>query len=428
MAIELKVPTVGESITEAVVGEWLKAVGDFVREDEMVVVLETDKVNVDLLAPASGVLTEILQQEGAEVAVGETIGWIEPRQEETTVGEIRESPPEPPTSDVPSESSELADAPLDSSSEPIATPAARRVLAEHGLEATSIPGTGKGGRVLKEDVLRHLEKAFEPDPTAKTTPPPPPSRPAASEMKPPLPAPSSWSSAGREEEMVRMTTLRRRLAERLVQSQQSAALLTTFNDVDMSEVMALRRQHREAFQTRHGTKLGFMSFFVKAVIEGLKAVPELNAELRDDTIVYRNYFDIGVAVGGGKGLVVPVIRNAERLSFAGVEKTLAELAGRARENRLTLDELQGGTFTISNGGIYGSLLSTPIVNPPQSGILGMHRIEERPVVRGGEVVVRPMMYLALTYDHRLVDGREAVTFLVKVKEAIEQPSRILLEV
>jgi 2-oxoglutarate dehydrogenase E2 component (dihydrolipoamide succinyltransferase) len=307
-------------------------------------------------------------------------------------------------------------------------PAAQRVLAEHGVEAAQVTPTGPGGRLLKEDVLRHLQEATTPDvapaPTAPVDAPVPP---VASTETAPTPEVTPPRAGAREEEAVPMSPLRRRVAERLVQAQQSAALLTTFNEIDMSGVRGLREAHQEAFQQRHQVKLGIMSFFVKAVIEGLKRIPELNAEIRGTDIVYRNYYDIGIAVGGGRGLVVPVLRNAERLSFGMIETTIADFARRAQANRLTLEELQGGTFTISNGGVYGSLLSTPIVNPPQSGVLGLHLIQDRPVARGGQVVVRPMMYVALTYDHRIVDGREAVTFLRHVKACVEEPARILLE-
>jgi 2-oxoglutarate dehydrogenase E2 component (dihydrolipoamide succinyltransferase) len=300
-------------------------------------------------------------------------------------------------------------------------PAARRLLAERGVEAEQVPPTGPGGRLLKEDVLRHLEAGAVPKAPA------PPARAPEDRASVPEAAPPR-AAEGREEEAVPMSLLRRRVAERLVAAQQTAALLTTFNEIDMSALRALRQAHQEAFQQRYEVKLGIMSFFVKAVIEALKLVPELNAEIRGADIVYRNYYDIGIAVGGGRGLVVPVIRNAERLGFGAIESAIADLARRAQANQLTLDELQGGTFTISNGGIYGSLLSTPIVNPPQSGILGLHAIQDRPVARDGQVVVRPMMYVALTYDHRIVDGREAVTFLRHVKACVEEPARILLEV
>jgi 2-oxoglutarate dehydrogenase E2 component (dihydrolipoamide succinyltransferase) len=306
-------------------------------------------------------------------------------------------------------------------------PAAARVMAEHGIKAENVSGSGPGGRVLKEDVLKQVdglqkEKAAPAAPSPM--PPAAPAGPTASKAAPGAEAQSGF----RQEQVVPMTRLRKTLAERLVQAQQNAALLTTFNEVDMSEVMNLRKQYQDQFVQKYGLKLGFMSFFVKAVVDALRLIPQVNAEIRGTDIVYRNYFDIGVAVGGGKGLVVPVLRNAERLSFAQIETAIGEFAKKAKENKLTLEELQGGTFTISNGGVYGSLLSTPIVNPPQSGILGMHAIQERPIALDGQVVIRPMMYIALTYDHRIVDGREAVTFLKRIKEVIENPTRILLEV
>ncbi len=416
MAIELKIPSVGESITEVMVGEWLKSEGDWVPKDEPVVIIETDKVNVELAAEKPGILTKILKQDGEDAEVGDVVGLMEEAEAPAGAGAAGEAEaPEPAEAPAPPAPEPAAAAePQPAGEPPRVMPAAARLLAEHGLEARDVEATGPGGRLLKEDVLRHVEGAPKPGPAPAASPPP-----AAA------PAPIAGA---RQEETVRMTLLRRRVAERLVEAQHSAALLTTFNEVDMSRVMALRKRYQESFVKQHGIKLGFMSFFVKAAVEALKAVPQVNAEIRGDSVVYRGYQDIGVAVGGGKGLVVPVIRNAERLSFAEVEKTIAELAGRARENKLSIDELQGGTFTISNGGIYGSLLSTPIVNPPQSGILGMHKIEERPVAVDGEVVIRPMMYLALTYDHRIIDGREAVTFLVRLKERIEDPTRILLEV
>ena len=296
-------------------------------------------------------------------------------------------------------------------------PAAQRALADAGLSAGDVEATGPGGRLLKEDVQRHLERA-----------PSPASAPATTRSTPSAPRSTAGQGAFREEEVVPLTPLRKRIAERLVEAQQTAALLTTFNEIDMSAVKALRAEHKDAFEKRHGVRLGFMSFFVKAAIDALKLVPEVNAEFKDDAIVYKNYFDVGVAVGGGKGLVVPILRNAERMSFAEVELSINDLATRAKENKLQLDELTGGTFTISNGGVYGSLLSTPIVNPPQSGILGLHGIQERPVAENGQVVIRPMMYVALTYDHRIVDGREAVTFLRRIKDCVENPSRMLLEI
>ena len=459
MSIELKVPVVGESITEAMIGEWLKAEGDWVEQDEPLVIIETDKVNVELPAPESGTLTKILKQDGDDAAVGDVIGLMEAgekpagadakdsgkdsAQDAKSEDSAKDSKSKDSAKDSePKSKSEAKDSKTKDSktkaAEPEASesqeeasgdgervmPAARRALAEAGLEASDVEATGPGGRLLKEDVQRHVAAAESSAPAKATKS----SSDKAASAKSASPGPTAVSGGSRQEEVVKMTPLRRRVAQRLVESQQSAALLTTFNEVDMSAVIALRKQYQESFVKRYGIKLGFMSFFVKAAIDALKDVPQVNAEIRGDNVVYRNYQDIGVAVGGGKGLVVPVVRNAERLSFAGVEQAIAELAQKAKDSKLTLEELQGGTFTISNGGIYGSLLSTPIVNPPQSGILGLHKIEDRPIALNGEVVIRPMMYVALTYDHRLVDGREAVTFLVRIKERIEDPTRMLLEV
>ncbi len=396
MAIELKVPTIGESITEVEIGDWLIAEGEWVAEDTPVVVVESDKASLEVPAPAAGKLTKILKKTGEAATIGEVIGTLEAGAKPEA-----DQAPQPEAGQAPQPEAETR-----------VMPAAARALAQAGLQASQVAASGPGGRLLKEDV-----------PKAGTSPPPP----TAVAQAPAAPAPAPTTGA-RREEAVRMTTLRRRLAERLVEAQQTAALLTTFNEADMSAVIALREQYKDAFLKRHGVKLGFMSFFVKAVIAALREIPALNAEIRGQEIVYRHYYDVGVAVGGGKGLVVPVIRNAEQLSFAGIELAIADLATRARDNKLELSELQGGTFSISNGGIYGSMLSTPIVNPPQSGILGLHAIKDRPVALDGQVVIRPIMYLALTYDHRIVDGREAVTFLVRVKETVEQPSRLLLEV
>jgi 2-oxoglutarate dehydrogenase E2 component (dihydrolipoamide succinyltransferase) len=396
MSVEVKVPPVGESITEVTLGEWLRAEGDYVREDEPVVVVESDKVNLEVPAPASGRLVQVLKKSGATAKIGEVVAVIEEG--------------EAPRDTVSAPAAAPAAAPLDSN--PRVMPSAGRVLAQAGVDPRGVTGTGPGGRIVKEDAVRAVAEAAPPAPA-----------PAARAE-----APSAVTRGPRSEELVPMTPLRQTVARRLVEAQQNAALLTTFNEIDMSAVMGLRAEHKEAYEERYGLKLGFMSFFVKAVVDGLRAFPALNAEIRGTNIVYRGYYDIGVAVGGGKGLVVPVIRNAEHLSFAEIEKTIADLGKRAKENKLKLDELTGGTFSITNGGIYGSLLSTPIVNPPQSGILGMHGIQDRPIALNGQVVIRPMMYVALTYDHRLVDGREAVTFLKRVKQCVEQPVRLLLEV
>jgi len=431
MAIELKVPSVGESITEVQIGDWLVPEGQSVAKDGAIVVIETDKVTVELPAPSEGTVTKILKKKGEKAAVGEVIGYLENGAPAVKPGAKPEAKPEVKSGAKPearpgakpeakseakpeakaapkSEAKPGANAPAapPQAAEPRVMPSARRAMQEKGLSPAQVVPSGPGGRILKEDVLV-VEKA-------------PP-------VAPPAAAPAPASPGGREEELVPMTPMRKRIAERLLQAQSAAALLTTFNEIDMSVVVALRKEHQEEFQKRYGIKLGFMSFFVKAVIDALKIVPQLNAEVRGENIAYRNYYDIGVAVGGGKGLVVPVLRDADRMSFAQVETSIADLAKRAQENKLAIEELAGGTFTISNGGIYGSLLSTPIVNPPQSGILGLHAIQDRPVVREGQIVVRPMMYVAVTYDHRIVDGREAVSFLKRVKECIEAPARMLLE-
>jgi 2-oxoglutarate dehydrogenase E2 component (dihydrolipoamide succinyltransferase) len=417
MQIELKVPALGESITEVEIGDWLKKEGDSVARDENVVMIESDKATVELPSPNQGRLAKILKQKGSTASVGEVIGYLD----DSSNGKGAAPTPSPAVSPKPVKNDEPQKA-VPQPEQPRVMPSAERILAQQGIKPESVEGTGPGGRILKEDALRKASEKPS-DKTPETSPalaPPASVAPSQIAVKP--------AGGSRAEEVVPMTRLRRTLADRLVQAQHSAALLTTFNEIDMSGVMALRKEYQEAFLAKYKVKLGFMSFFVKAVIDGLKFVPQVNAEIRGTDVVYHNYFDIGVAIGGGKGLVVPVLRNAERMSFAEIEVTIADLGKRARENKLKLEELQGGTFTISNGGVYGSLLSTPIINPPQSGILGMHAIQERPIALQGQVVIRPMMYIALTYDHRIVDGREAVTFLKRVKEVIENPTRMLLEV
>ncbi len=444
MPVELKVPAVGESITEVQIAQWRKKVGDRAEKDENLVEIESDKATVELPAPVSGTLTQILKQPGDTAAVGEVIGYM---------AEGAAAPSSPTAAPAAGDGKQTIAAPW-------VMPAAERILAQENIPAASVAATGPGGRVLKEDAQRAVEqRAAErvsiPSPSGRgqgegagsnneksdtLTPTLSPrereqARPSPAEIVSSDLARGSNSSGSeivtgypREEEFVVMSPIRRRIAERLVEAQQRAALLTTYNEVDMGEVIALRMKHREQYEKHYGVKLGFMSFFVKAVVDALKSVPQLNAEVREPHVVYRNYFDIGIAVGGGKGLVVPVLRNAEFMSFAEIEQKIADFARRAAENKIKLDELQGGTFTISNGGVYGSMLSMPIVNPPQSGILGLHAIQDRPVARNGEVVIRPIMYLALTYDHRIVDGREAVMFLKRIKEVIEEPSRMLLEI
>jgi 2-oxoglutarate dehydrogenase E2 component (dihydrolipoamide succinyltransferase) len=418
MAVELKVPAVGESVSEVFIGAWLKQEGDRVSVDEPLVEVETDKATVEVPASVSGTLAKVLKKQGESAQVGEVIAHLEegaaPAGAKAPGGgqaaKATAAEPEAATAEAPKEPAKggaarpaAAEVARPAADEERVMPAARRLLDEHGIDAKDVAATGPGGRLLKEDVQRHLERPEPPAPVA----------PAAGE---------------RQEEAVPMSPLRRRIAQRLVEAQQSAALLTTFNEVDMSQVMELRKQYRDEFEKRYGVRLGFMSFFVKAAIDALKSIPELNAEIREQSIVYKNFYDIGVAVSTPKGLVVPVLRGAERLSFAEIEAAIGDFGKRAQANRIAPEELQGGTFTISNGGVFGSLMSTPIVNPPQSGVLGMHAIQERPVAVDGRVEIRPMMYVALTYDHRIVDGREAVTFLKRIKDAVERPTRMLLEV
>jgi 2-oxoglutarate dehydrogenase E2 component (dihydrolipoamide succinyltransferase) len=447
MSIELKIPDVGESIREVQIGRWLKKEGDRVDRDEDIVQLETDKASMELPAPAAGVLAKILKKEGEIVAVGEVIGHLEKdgkaadakaeEAPEKTVEKEKErpkkeaSPKEPGRGEsvqkeaVETEPVKQAPVPKEATrkegreaDEAIhVTPAARRALRDHGLAAADIEVDGPTLR--RKDVLRHVEEQRAKKPAEGK---------AKREKVEEEPEEDRPPAEGELEETVPMSLIRRRIAERLVQAQQQAALLTTFNEIDMSAVQSLRAAYREPFQEKYGIKLGFMSFFVKSVVDALKQQPELNAEIRDGQIVYRHYYHIGIAIGSAKGLVVPVLRFAERLSFAEIEQAIDDFARRAAENKLEPKDLEGGTFTITNGGVYGSLLSTPIVNPPQSGVLGMHAIQDRPIARGGQVVIRPMMYVALTYDHRVVDGREAVTFVKRIKETIEEPSRMLLEV
>lgn len=419
MSIELKVPAVGESITEVEVGEWLKSEGDRAEKDENLVVIETEKVTFELPAPVSGVVTKVLKQKGETATVGEVIGYmeagdaVEERQKPTAKAEKKKLAEEEAETRKHGDK-ETRREESEREAKPRVMPAAQRVLAEHGLQPEEVRASGPGGRLLKEDVLRYVESRGDDTQTQ------------VREAKASAQARETPSAAA--EEAVPMSPMRRRIAQRLVEAQQTAALLTTFNEIDMSAVNSLRSKHQAYFQEKYQIKLGFMSFFVKAAVDALKLIPQVNAEVRGNDIVYRNYYDIGVAVGSGRGLVVPVLRNAERMSFAEIELAIADFVQRAQGSKLKLEDLEGGTFTISNGGIYGSLLSTPIVNPPQSGILGMHAIQERPVSRDGAVVVRPMMYVALTYDHRIIDGREAVTFLRRIKETIEDPTRMLLEV
>ena len=409
MATDIRVPTLGESVSEATIGRWFKKPGDPVKADEPLVELETDKVTLEVNAPASGTLGDILAKDGETVAPGAVLGTIsEGGGAAAGKAPAKEAPAKAPAkaeSAAPAKS-----APAKSASSSANGPAVGRIAAETGVDPASVSGTGKDGRVTKGDMLGAVASGGASAPSAPVQ----------------ARAPSAPDDASREER-VRMTKLRQTIARRLKDAQNTAAMLTTFNDVDMSAVMKLRSQYKDVFEKKHGTKLGFMGFFAKACVQALKDVPAVNAEIDGQDIVYKNYYNVAVAVGTDKGLVVPVVRDADQLSIAGIEKKIAEFGKKAREGKLSIEEMQGGTFTITNGGIYGSLMSTPILNAPQSGILGMHRIEERPVVRGGQIVARPMMYLALSYDHRIVDGKEAVTFLVRIKEALEDPARLVLD-
>jgi 2-oxoglutarate dehydrogenase E2 component (dihydrolipoamide succinyltransferase) len=427
MAIDIKVPTLGESVTEATLAKWFKKAGEAVAVDEPLCELETDKVTVEVSAPASGVLAELAVDEGATVAVGTVIG----RLNEGGAAAKAPAPAKAAPAAAPAAPKAEAKAPPKAAPAPSGpamppSPAAGKMMKEKGLAESDVAGSGRRGQVLKEDVLAaEARPRPEPAPAAAA---------AAVAYAPSVPAvapqqmrlPTAPNDEAREER-VRMTRLRQTIARRLKDAQNTAAMLTTFNDVDMSAVMTMRAQYKDLFEKRHGVKLGFMSFFVKACIQALKEIPAVNAEIDGADVIYKNYYHIGVAVGTEKGLVVPVVREADRMNLAEIEARIADFGRRARDGKLSIDEMQGGTFTISNGGVYGSLMSTPILNAPQSGILGMHKIEDRVVVRGGQIVIRPMMYLALSYDHRIVDGREAVTFLVRVKECLEDPQRFVLE-
>ena len=427
MAVNIKVPTVGESITEVVIGEWLKAPGTWVAQDENVVSLETDKVNVEVPAPVAGILGQPLKKQGETATIGDVLATIEEAAQPAQAAEAAAPKAEAPAAPVatPAASAAASD---------VIMPAARRVLAEAGVDAMVARGTGPSGRVLKEDAQKAVKLSEGKElPLVYAAPPP---SPTGGDRAPPLPPVTGNASvaakvapaADARVQIVPMTPLRRRVAERLVQAQHTAAILTTFNEVDMTAIQDLRKKHQEAFVAKHGIKLGFMSFFIKASVAALKEFPMVNAQLRGTDIVYQHFYDIGVAVGGGKGLVVPILRDVDTLSLARIEKNLADFGARAKAGTLKLEELTGGTFSISNGGVYGSMMSTPILNPPQSAILGMHNIIERPIGLNGQVVLRPMMYLALSYDHRLVDGREAVSFLVRLRQSLEAPERLLLDI
>jgi 2-oxoglutarate dehydrogenase E2 component (dihydrolipoamide succinyltransferase) len=417
---EIRVPTLGESVTEATIGKWFKQPGEAVAVDEPLVELETDKVTIEVPAPAAGVLSEIAAKDGDTVAVGAVLGQIKEgaagAAKPAAAPAAKAAPAAPPPQAVkpapapvpaPAAAAKAPDGPL--------APSVRRLSTESGITASSVPGSGKDGRVTKGDMLAAIERAAaQPTPVAATA--------ASIQARAPSPA----DDAAREER-VRMTRLRQTIARRLKDAQNTAAMLTTFNEVDMSHVMALRTQYRDLFEKKHGVKLGFMGFFVRACVQALKEIPSVNAEIDGTDIVYKNYYHIGIAVGTERGLVVPVVHDCDKKSLAEIEKSITEYGRRARDGELKIEEMQGGTFTITNGGIYGSLMSTPILNAPQSGILGMHKIQDRPMAVAGKVEIRPMMYLALSYDHRLVDGREAVTFLVRVKESLEEPARLVLD-
>jgi 2-oxoglutarate dehydrogenase E2 component (dihydrolipoamide succinyltransferase) len=405
---DIVVPTLGESVSEATVAKWMKRAGDAVKKDETLVELETDKVSVEVSAPAAGVLSEIIAAEGATVGIGAILGRMggaaqpapsAPKAEAKPAEKPKPASPPPPAQPASANSGAAKQAP----------PSVQRIAAENNVDVSGVSGSGKDGRVTKADALAIIENR------------------SAQRQEAPAHPPLTARVVGEREERVPMTRLRRTIARRLKEAQNTAAMLTTFNEADMSAIMAARGRYKDVFEQRHGVKLGFMSFFVKACIAALKEIPNVNAEIDGDDIIYKNFYDIGIAVGTDRGLVVPVVRDADHKSMAEIEKEIGELGARARDGQLKLEDLQGATFTISNGGVYGSLMSTPILNAPQSGILGMHKIQERPVVIDKQVVVRPMMYLALSYDHRIVDGKEAVTFLVRVKEGLEDPERMLLD-
>jgi 2-oxoglutarate dehydrogenase E2 component (dihydrolipoamide succinyltransferase) len=448
MATEVKVPALGESITEGTLTQWLKKPGEAVAADEPIATLETDKVSVDVPSPTAGVLAETLVNEGDTVAVGATIAHIDENATASAAAPTAAAPA--PTAAPATEAAAATTNPAGAGENPqlrgsehapeptgngngdgdqitTLSPAVRRAVLEHHVDPSKIRGTGKDGRLTKDDVLAAAEAQKAGGPVHEPEARAPAQAPAPAPAAAPQPAAKAAPAGERREERVKMTRLRQTIAHRLKEAQNTAALLTTFNDVDMSAVIDARARYKDLFEKKHGIRLGFMGFFVKAVALAAKDIPSVNASIEGDEIVYHDYLDVSVAVSAPKGLVVPVVRNADRMSFAEIEKTIADFGKRAKEGTLTVDDMTGGTFTISNGGVFGSLLSTPIINPPQSAVLGMHRIEERPVVKDGQIVAKPMMYLALSYDHRLIDGREAVTFLVRVKEAIEDPTRLLID-
>ncbi|HTV34261.1 MAG TPA: 2-oxoglutarate dehydrogenase complex dihydrolipoyllysine-residue succinyltransferase [Methylocella sp.] len=426
MRVEIRVPSLGESVTEATIGRWFKKAGEAVKVDEPIVELETDKVTLEVNAPAAGTLTEILAKDGATVAPGALLGQIGDGSgagvAQPLAAEMKPpASPAPPPSPAPAPIAAPEAAPPEAGPAMPPSPAAAKIAADHDLDPAALDGSGKRGQLLKGDVLEALAKMPAPAPQ--------PAVPFVPQPAPPPAARSPQPAMGQDhEERMPMSRLRQTIARRLKEAQNAAAMLTTFNEADMSAIIDLRARYKDPFEKKHGVRLGFMGFFVKACVGALKTVPSVNAEIDGTDIIYKDYYHLGVAVGTDKGLVVPVVRQCDQLSLAGIEKSIADLGKRARAGTLKIEELQGGTFTITNGGIYGSLMSTPILNVPQSGILGMHKIQERPVAIGGKVEIRPMMYLALTYDHRLVDGKEAVTFLVAVKEALEDPARLVLDI
>jgi len=431
MEIEVKIPSVGESVQEAVLVQWYKKDGDTVEKDEPLFVVETDKVTLEIVAEASGIL-KILVSEGETVSIGTKVGTIS--TEAVPISEPEKAPPEK-VEEAPAmekdggvqiKAEEVSVKPEPEDLLPILSPAVRRLVAEKNIDISGIKGTGPGNRITKGDVLLYLEQM----PSAEPAPVPSPAPPKARDVAPFMPESQAKPIPSKMEDVTRkpMSPIRRTIASRLLEAKHSTAMLTTFNEIDMSHTMAIRAHYKEAFKEKYGVSLGFMSFFIKACVEGLKEFPQINAFVDANDIVYHNYYHVGIAVGTGKGLVVPVVRNADMLSFAELEQAIVNYVDKIKNNRLELADLEGGTFTITNGGVFGSLLSTPILNTPQSGILGMHKIEKRPVVVDEKIIIRPMMYVALSYDHRIVDGREAVTFLVRVKECIENPERIMMEI
>jgi 2-oxoglutarate dehydrogenase E2 component (dihydrolipoamide succinyltransferase) len=432
MSVEIRVPALGESIVDAVIATWIKHEGDAVSVGDALVELETDKVNVEVSAEQSGVLQKIVKKEGDEVAVGDVIGMI---GESAQQAQSQPAATAPVPANVAQPVASIAEASTNSDGQRPASPLARRIAAENDVDLAQIQGNSPHGRVTREDVINYIEQSSQastaapvaatPVPQADNVAPVASAQPTSVPM--PSPKPLAQPEPGGREERVRLSRRRQTIAQRLVEAQHNAAMLTTFNEIDMSTVMEVRSRRKDAFKERHNVSLGFMSFFTKAVVGALKSFPRINAEIQGNDMILKHYYDIGIAVGAAEGLVVPVLRDADRKSFAEIERAIAELAKKARDNTLKLEELQGGTFTITNGGVFGSMMSTPILNAPQVGILGMHKIEQRPVVVNGQIAIRPMMYVAVSYDHRIVDGREAVQFLVRVKELVEDPESLLLE-